>query len=99
MENLSSVAAHAAKEDSCRAPKSAVRILRGDRSARLTTERYIKDQRPTVPRRTTILYQIAARGFNRGAAKKLLKTFGSSVFSGDRDHGMHRNAFGGTESG
>ena len=75
VEDLSSVAAHAAKEDSAalprRRPRQAQPFPKWRPSARLTTGRYVKDQMSAVPRRTPQLYQIAAPCFKRGDAKSI----------------------------
>ena len=69
MEDLSSVDALAAKEDSLSRSEVNCSFSSWRPSARLTTGRYVKDQVSAVPRRTPQLYQIAAPGFKRGDAK------------------------------
>ena len=98
MEDLSSVAAYAAKEDSVALPSDEG----GDRPARLTTGRYVKEQRPAVPRRTPKLYQIAAPGFKRGSWPKRgnwhdMDAVGAGVGGGgaaeNHDERLRRTAF------
>lgn len=59
-----------ALEDSLSRSEVGFRFLRGDRPARLTTERYIKDQASTVPCGTRKLYQTAP-ALGKGEADKV----------------------------